>query len=288
MGGYIWEYGCLVCMSDEEGIQICNPTTSEWIAFKAPSTNDNCVLGYDPIEKKCKILKSTFMEPEPITEIDILTVGEKEWRRIDTVLGGLSIVDSLCIDGVIHMVCEAEDGRAYFMLFEVRLERFWAAIPLPAGVIYNACICLIEFNGFAAVLDYGPGMVMELEVVCRRLHTLFRLWILEDLGKKVWSCKEFIPLPQLKDVLSDWLHYTVGVTRAGEVVFAPRLSVEPFHCHICHLEHASLRKIEICGLYERTNALTRQHGDQVGLEAWRSGPEWMEKTGELTTFRVRK
>ncbi|OWM74626.1 putative F-box protein At1g47790 [Punica granatum] len=262
--------GGLICISDIEGIQVCNPSTGECITFPAPSIYGKPFLGYDPVEKKHKIInswKSRFLGP---TKIDILTLGEKEWRRLDLGLPGLSIELSLCMDGVMHMLGETDEEKAYFILFDVRLETF-RAIPFPADFVYDPCMCLIEFGGRAALLDYWASII-------DRVGGPVRLWILEDL--EVWSCKEFIPPPHLDDTISVVSYCDAGVTHAGELVFSSLSSTGPFLCYLLDLEDASLRKIEISGLHERLNALTRRYDDMVTVYSH------VESLQSLQEFRI--
>ncbi|PKI58012.1 hypothetical protein CRG98_021592 [Punica granatum] len=246
MGYYIQcSAGGLICINAEEGIKICNPSTAECITFPNPPNHAGSFLGYDPVEKKHKILKFTFTE----TEMEILTLGEKEWRRMNPCLLDIESFegDSLCIEGVLYLIGRTEEGEAYLVAFDVRLESF-RAVPLPEECEYYCYKYLMEFGGCVALVNCGP-------TIANTLYGEIRACVLDDLHKQVWSCKDDIPSPHLDDTLPIE-RLCVGVTHAGELAFAPPLSTEPFCCYLYHMKDASLRKIEISGLCERISALT--------------------------------
>ncbi|XP_031399544.1 putative F-box protein At1g47730 [Punica granatum] len=248
--------GGLVCIDTDEGIQICNPSTGECITFPTlPDRASDCFLGYDPIEKKHKLLRSSYLEP--LTEIDVLTLGEKEWKRINLDLGFIvDLGESVCIDGVMHIYALSVDHESYFLLFDVRSENF-RAIPFPEEYEYDARRYLMEFGGRAALVDYHA-------VAVEGLGGEIRLWILKDAQNQVWSCKTVTPSLHLGDTLS-YKPLCVGVTHEGELIFAPPLYMGPFHCYLYHVENATFRKVEIRGLYERIIGLRCLYDDKVAV-----------------------
>ncbi|PKI58011.1 hypothetical protein CRG98_021591 [Punica granatum] len=186
----------------EEGIQLCNPSTAECITFPKPYYADS-FLGYDPVEKKHKILKFTFAEKE----VEILTLREQEWRRMNPCLLDFESFedDSLCIERFQYLIGRTEAGKAYLVEFNVRLESF-RAVPLPEECEYYSYMCLTEFGGRVALFDYG-------EAIADGLHGEIRAWVLDDLHKQVWSCQARNPSPHLDDTLPIRLRW-VGVTHA--------------------------------------------------------------------------
>ncbi|OWM74591.1 hypothetical protein CDL15_Pgr005171 [Punica granatum] len=213
-----WSVGGLICSKAEEGIQLCNPSTAECITFPKPYYADS-FLGYDPVEKKHKILKFTFAEKE----VEILTLREQEWRRMNPCLLDFESFedDSLCIERFQYLIGRTEAGKAYLVEFNVRLESF-RAVPLPEECEYYSYMCLTEFGGRVALFDYG-------EAIADGLHGEIRAWVLDDLHKQVWSCQARNPSPHLDDTLPIRLRW-VGVTHAGELVFAPPLFTGLFPC----------------------------------------------------------
>ncbi|XP_060214937.1 putative F-box protein At1g32420 [Lycium barbarum] len=213
-------------------------------------------LGFEPGEKKYKILMITHPEKTP-TRCWIFTLGSSEsWREIESALSlvlPISISGGVCINGVIYFFGKY-NNKVYIVEFNVRTEKFriislWKDEKyIPPVKFYN----LIELEGKLAAIDHS-----------RRSRTEMDLWILERSERSEEWVKYIIAFPYM--FLSTWLMSFVccSYTPDGEIVLTTNSSYTRNWIFFFDLKKKSWRgieipdreKIDIIGVYSHVDSL---------------------------------
>ncbi|ESQ30873.1 hypothetical protein EUTSA_v10012217mg [Eutrema salsugineum] len=188
---------------------ICNPNTGryETLPFLSRFRRAYSFFGFDPIDKQFKVLFMANMRGPDHHKILTLGTGEMKWRNIKCPLRHDNVSGGICINGVVYYLGDTSDVMTGFVIvcFDVRSEKFKFIYPESFCELINCE--LINYKGKLGVVYYDDYAGDALE---------FRLWVLEDSEKLVWSKYDFT----LRD---DMLltHYVsiLGMTVTGEIGF---------------------------------------------------------------------
>ncbi|XP_019098434.1 PREDICTED: F-box protein DOR-like, partial [Camelina sativa] len=224
---------------------ICNPSTGESFTLPKPKTRNKISIrsyfGYDPIEKRFKVLSMTWSGEGICKEHQVLTLGTENptWRMIECgITHRLSSSDDvICINGVLYLL--ASDHM--IVCFDVRSEKF-SFINTSFDTVMHSRTVLLSYNGkLASLMSEGCSSYISrrgrrTESYISGSSTSLEMWVLEDPGKHEWS-KHVYELPPLwKNVPAERRLVFVGVAGTNELVFSPRYASHPFYVFYYNFE----------------------------------------------------
>ncbi|CAH8269363.1 unnamed protein product [Arabidopsis lyrata] len=246
---------------------ICNPSTGESLALCKVKTRRKGVisfLGFDPIDKKFKVLCMTraYVGRADSEEHQVLTLetGKKPSRKMiecdilhyPTVVehtNGFSQYDGVCINGVLYylaIVHGVSDHRyPDVVCFEFRSDKFnyIKKVAGPGMEMYlrgQLDSTLVNYKGKLAKLQ--PNMSNN--GVC----TGIQLWVLEDAEKHEWSSHIYVLPPPWRNVYEETKLCFVGTTRKGEIVLSPNTISNFFYLLYYNPERNTITIVKIKGL----------------------------------------
>ncbi|XP_060182058.1 putative F-box protein At4g38870 [Lycium barbarum] len=170
---------------------VFNPSKRE-VRF-LPNLNEDCFLynyslGFEPEEKKYKVLLSTEHVREEHKKHWIFTLGiDESWRATQSIAPSTSYFNhSVCISGVIYQLI---NHRPAIAAFDVKSEKFTIIALWNTASRWVYDNELIEVKGKLAVRDYVNST-----------SAYVQLRILEQTPKEVWK-SQIIRFPSIwKDV----------------------------------------------------------------------------------------
>ncbi|CAN6806327.1 unnamed protein product [Brassica oleracea] len=249
-------HGRLVCCTDGERDYyaervICNPTTGELLRLpKLKSILNYRVMycGYDPTEKKIKLLSAAAYFNTNRAWVLTLETGKLLWRMIECKYHYVMFRDPtythrhmICIDGVlyylacINIIDISHSTDFAIVCFDVKSEKF-SFINIDDESMYRGGSTLINYKGRLGVVQFTDYE----RTLC--------LWLLEDAaGINKWSTNIYeLPL--------SWKHpctenfQIVGMTRTCDIVLSPCKFSDPFYVFYYNVERKTLARTEIQGL----------------------------------------
>ncbi|CAA7029805.1 unnamed protein product [Microthlaspi erraticum] len=253
----------LVCVTDKQILEarketvrvIFNPSTRESLILpKVKTRNVTAVmitsLGYDPIDKKFKVLLSTTAEgfrKEMFEEHhQVLTLGTGTWRTIECCIPHCRVFQEICINGVIYYLAitsSGETGIHMIVCFDVRSEKF-VFIKTTETSFSTSLYCgtLTNYNGKLGILfSQGRGHV------CGKSRSI-ELWVLENSEKQEWSEHIYV-LPALwENIVGNAYLDFVGVTRGNEIVMSAYYPTFPFYVFYYNIERKTVVRVEVQGM----------------------------------------
>ncbi|CAA7061281.1 unnamed protein product [Microthlaspi erraticum] len=160
---------------------ICNPRTGQYATL--PTLRRYIIsisfLGFDPIDKKFKVLSMFFAYGEERDDHKILTfgTGDMKWRKIQCPRHS-PYSKEICINGVLFYLAR-HNGSRVIVCFDVRSEKFNF---IDAKCLGLATPQLINYKGKLGciLLEYG-------NVGGRSTTRGMCMWVLEDVEKQEWS-----------------------------------------------------------------------------------------------------
>ncbi|KAG7600478.1 F-box associated interaction domain [Arabidopsis suecica] len=232
--------GGLVCrqhyrknpMNPSPVVVISNPITGECLALprlRMDEIKNNSKLflgnvgysfsfGYDPIDKKFKILRITTLyeyDTQNSSQYQVLTLGARKknllWRNIQCCTNHypyMSHDDMICISGVLYYPAGCYKGKRHCVAiacFDVRSESFsFINVDLEdmtAEKISSYSFSLIDYKGKLGAC------------YCDTYKNLFELWVLENAEEHKWS--KHIYQMQLPEMISGVR--ATGMIGSGEI-----------------------------------------------------------------------
>ncbi|CAL9245548.1 unnamed protein product [Arabidopsis halleri] len=246
---------------------ICNPSTGESLALCKVKTRRKGVisfLGFDPIDKKFKVLCMTraYVGRADSEEHQVLTLetGKKPSRKMiecdilhyPTVVehtNGFSQYDGVCINGVLYYLAivhgVSDDRYPDVVCFEFRSDKF-NYIKKVSGHGMEMYLrgqldsTLVNYKGKLAKLQ--PNMSNN--GVC----TGIQLWVLEDGEKHEWSSHIYVLPPPWRNVYEETKLCFVGTTRKGEIVLSPNTISNFFYLLYYNPERNTITIVKIKGM----------------------------------------
>ncbi|XP_030449366.2 putative F-box protein At2g19630 [Syzygium oleosum] len=255
----------LICREVGGHVNICNPSTGKHAAFRIPGTTARSApwsyfeqthsFGYDPVERKHKVLSTRVISKGRLNRRDILeprvlTLGTKRWRRVEGCAPHYKKDREFCFDGVVYYTAWSSSrdcsGDMYLVAFDVRMESFrMITVPARAHEFRHKGL-LIEFEGRLAIVDCYTALS------CAK----FYIWILEDFDREIWKKRVFV-LPRCwKEMVGNCQVFPAGMVRSGELLFAPQTLSKPVCVFYYNLKTNGFRRSEICGLPEHDMSLS--------------------------------
>ncbi|XP_030551741.1 putative F-box protein At2g19630 [Rhodamnia argentea] len=247
----------LISLKVGSHVKICNPSTRKYVAFKSPRIKRRSgrwsyfqqteTFGFDPVERTHKVLSTWVViggVREFIMEAWVLTLGTKEWRRVEGCPPHHKKDNEFCFNGVVYYTAwylsHGFRPDNCLVAFDVRAESF-RVITIPVGAIeVGHAPLLIEFEGRVAMVGCGDALSWD-EIV---------MWILEDSDREIWKKRVFVLPPCWKDMVADRRVFPVGTVGSGELLFAPRTLRNPVCVFYYNLKTNGCRRSEIYGLPE--------------------------------------
>ncbi|XP_010521608.1 PREDICTED: putative F-box protein At1g32420 [Tarenaya hassleriana] len=232
----------LICLETESGPVICNPSLNQFRTLPETQSNPNiedevCFLGYDPVEDNYKVLllrRPAFHRTAQNASHDIrvLTLGDREWRRIEGVSSHVPTIAGRCINGVLFYGTRFGDVRV-IVSFDVKSERinFITAPNDGVGIHYR---CLTDYKGKLAL--------------CGAMIDGISLLVLEDAEKHEWSCKTFALPHSWRDFLPERDRlFNVKIRDSGDIIVIPHFfgHKSPAYVLYCNPERISIKRVDI-------------------------------------------
>lgn len=231
----------LICFRKATKPIIWNPSLRQFLTLSKPEKSWKGItifLGYDPIERKHKVL--CMPRNKTCDECRVLTLGstQESWRKIKTNHKHRSFycTHGRCINGVIYYPAYNDQPNVIIIMsFDVRSEKF-NMIELP--LMDTIGVMLIPYQGRLACFDKNNT----------NDNDGITLWILEDAKKHKWSCRHF---------LAPFVHYDPslktnfildGITHAGEFIYVPSTFRNSFYILYFDTKGNSFRKVEFEGI----------------------------------------
>ncbi|KAG2269646.1 hypothetical protein Bca52824_064201 [Brassica carinata] len=241
----------LICGRDGTKVTVGNPSTGQFVSLPRVKTRRQDILsvfGYDPVNDVYKVLCMTVVlkrsnmsrsgnvvswEDIVSEEHQVITLGAKEkWRMIECKYphrhySGYQGIDK---DGFVYYLAYYKKKRS-LMSFDLSSEDF-NVINLPEDQMLQQFGELVNHAGKITIANQGYRNV--------------ELWVLEDANKGVWS-KAAVVFPPVGSLCFFALK---GILNTGEMIFAPRLSPNPYF-FICYDPKSNkVREIVIHGIRE--------------------------------------
>ncbi|CAA7042844.1 unnamed protein product [Microthlaspi erraticum] len=232
---------------------ISNPITGEYLtlpklllemesSYTAGEKIAGISLGYDPINKRFKVLCMTSsLEERPNThQVLTLESGKRLWRKIKCkfhFMRNKRVGDGICINGVLYLGAKMGESSV-IVCFDVRSEKFgFINLDKDMAVDYSdsdLCGNYLTFFNYKGKLGIHEGTYEDEELV---------LWVIEDAQSHKWF-KQTYELPPLDDFRD--FHF-VGMTCTGEIVWS---SYKHFWFYLYNLERNTSTRVNIQGCEE--------------------------------------
>ncbi|KAI3423472.1 uncharacterized protein J3R85_010967 [Psidium guajava] len=263
----------LISLQFGSHVKICNPSTGKYVAFRLPRITRRSApwsylqqtdsFGFDPVERKHKVLSARLiiiagLDRGLIMEAWVLTLGTKNWRRVEGCPPHHKQDNEFCFNGVVYYTAwnfsQGFRRDDCLVAFDVRAESFRVVtIPVGACEVGDRAPLLIEFEGRIAMVGYGDARSCD-EIV---------MWILEDLDREIWKKRVFVLPPCWKEMVGDRQVFPAGAVRSGELLFASRTLSKPVCLFYYNLKTNGCRRSEICGLPEHPEHCVLTCSDHV-------------------------
>ncbi|KAF8092259.1 hypothetical protein N665_0420s0022 [Sinapis alba] len=234
--GFVYLYEKQMIKGKMERVPVlCNPSTGQTISLPKVRAKNNelrSFLGYDPIEKKFKVLCMTvtrYRRQVRSREHHVLTLGKGNlsWRKIecDSTYFPQKHNKGICINGILYYVAQ-KNFTNVIACFDVKSEKFRFV------EIEYSLWTMINYQGKLGVLVHGSS---DGDL----------LLVLDDTEKEKWS-KHILSFPDR--VI--WNLKSVWGTATGEIVWAQWPWIQPFYVYFYNVERQSVRRVEIQGIEE--------------------------------------
>ncbi|CAA7018517.1 unnamed protein product [Microthlaspi erraticum] len=235
---------------------ISNPITGEYVTTTKVSLNGGSgwttgkaeySLGYDPIDKQFKVLRTTWWSnPNNLyATYHVLTLetGKKylSWRRIHCCTPHSPIEDKdndkgICINGVLYYPSISHKEKLTIVCFDVRTEKF-SFTDIDQGMVgrlHRRPFNLINYKGKLGVTEghaiYPPSI---------------ELWVLEDADKHKWLKHVFNwDLPH-QSLIGENHVCLAGMNGSEEFVLSPIHTRDPFFIYYYNLETNTPKKVGV-------------------------------------------
>ncbi|CAN6821308.1 unnamed protein product [Brassica oleracea] len=230
----------LICFHKSDKLIAWNPSTRQFLVLPnlLPSSNDTILfLGYDPIERKHKVM--CIPRNRTFHKCQVLTLGSDLiswlWRRVGTNQAHSTSVFTYgrCVEGVIYYLAySSRRSHMVMMSFDVRSAKFHM-IELPCN-----------FTGRRLVTYKG-------RLACCNRNIERGFWILEDAQRHKWSSQHFLsPFGTgCRDLMSVGNGLNLkGFTHGGEFIYAPDRFSQSFYILLCDPVRNTCRRFEFKGL----------------------------------------
>ncbi|XP_024006299.1 F-box protein At1g47340 [Eutrema salsugineum] len=273
--GLIYFYGMYLKEEDYYGVPvICNPITGQYatLPFLIRYRKAYSFLGFDPIDKRYKVLFMAYPCGPDHHRILPLGTGQRRWKKIRCSLRHEGVSEGICINGVVYYLGDTSGYEDTFermtkfviICFDVRSEKF--------SFIYPEDFCeLINYNGKLGVIYYGD---YDDDVI------VFRVWVLEDAEKQEWSKYAYA----LRDDM--FLAHDVsviGVIATGEIVLSMEdyTSKQPFCVFYFNPKRNTLQRVEIQGFGDYHEALEKPSSVHVFVDDCSRFYAFADQLGDL-------
>ncbi|KAL5698489.1 hypothetical protein ACHQM5_029521 [Ranunculus cassubicifolius] len=178
----------LFCLPiDGQGLMVWNPITNEsiYLPESEPYRGEKKFLGFgfDIVSNKFKVIRSYTLH-----EIQVLTVGDQEWRNVGggSLNGERHILDKIIyLNGSLHWLTRMIQGGLGSTITSFNLgDESFRMLPIPGdGVIspwhslceFEGCLCFIGFDG-SNILDLWLWIGNEEKWINQRISLPFEIW----------------------------------------------------------------------------------------------------------------
>ncbi|PWA74657.1 F-box domain-containing protein [Artemisia annua] len=186
----------------------------------------------------------TCDDNDMVMEHRVFTVGSgcSEWRKITGGQPYFPFEESVCINGYIYF--RAYPGmiateKPVMVSFDVNREVFHF-ISLCDDISNSEETVLMELDGHLTIVDH-QGLTSGGKNVIQML-------VLTDVKDGKWV-KKRVEIPAKYSEINDRQRFKFsGTTFSGEMIFAEKSLVNPFHVFFYDIKKNEARKVEICGL----------------------------------------
>ncbi|ESQ33542.1 hypothetical protein EUTSA_v10009630mg [Eutrema salsugineum] len=220
---------------------ILNPITGKYASLTKPRQNIySCsYLGFDPIDKKFKVLSKAYplcfnWDPHRILT---LGAGKHRWRsKINFPGYKFGFFKRICINGVLFHLAKT-DYEIHIVCFDVRSEKFKF---IDTGSHHALSGKFVNYKGKLGVISLNFDKADNTAEL--------RMWVLEDVENPKWS-KHVYTWPKHAPV-NPYYVSIAGVTATGDIIltmdnFYPN---SPFYVLYFNPERSTLQSVEIQGL----------------------------------------
>nr|XP_043618542.1 F-box protein At1g30790-like [Erigeron canadensis] len=257
----------LICLN-MGSMCVCNPSTRKFVKLPwtqtevadkrclqpqvAPIRHRANAFGFDPVTNAHKVLDTWITchdndENGIIIEQRVFTIGTgcDKWRRIAEGPSYFPFNESVCINGKIYFRAYPSmiaSEKPVMVVFDVHSEEF-QFIQMNDDLISDSeDTVLMEHDGHLAIVDHQGVTNGEVNAI------QMRVLIDEKDGKWVKKC---VKIPEKHSEMKDRQRFIfTGTTFTGEMIFAERKLVNPFHVFFYDIKKNEAKKVKICGLTE--------------------------------------
>ncbi|CAH8350657.1 unnamed protein product [Eruca vesicaria subsp. sativa] len=246
----------LICVgAGFKDVGICNPSNRQVHSFPdfefkyTPEVlpSPRYMLGYDPVEDQYKVLALDDL-PWRLEHKIVVLGGKETWRESPFVAyPHIVCTRGLYMNGAIYYGAFLEDSESPYNSiigrFDVRLETF-TIIKLPRKLVPTSYRNMWRPEPLVRLDKTLIDCKGTVGVVENPREGSFRMWVLEDAEKEVWSMNIFA-LPESFARLDFKVMETCST---GEVCLVLKELSDPFCLFYYNLEEKSMRSVTIEGL----------------------------------------
>nr|GEW02392.1 hypothetical protein [Tanacetum cinerariifolium] len=128
----------------------------------------------------------------------------------------------------------------FMVAFDVNREVFNFISLCDNDISNSEETVLMELDGHLTIVDHQGLTSGEKNVI--------QMWVLTDVKDSKWV-KKRVDIPAKYSEINDRLRFKfAGTTFSGEMIFAEKSLVNPFHVFFYDIKKNEARKVEICGL----------------------------------------